>query len=81
MLEKKRSRVMTHGGTCTLLGYSPYYDEDGMYHIHDPNWRSNRYTCSNGHEWHISRRYKCLNCDFGKYDIVINWTDEQIGKV
>lgn len=81
MLDKKKSRVMTYGGASTLLTHTPYYDEDGKLHQHDPNWRTHHFTCSNGHEWTMTRRFRCSNCDFGKYDIKITWKEEQIGKL
>ena len=52
--------------TTTSMGWRSYWDEDGKYHNHDPNWRSQVLHCSNGHS--LFRRWKdrCLNCDYGK---------------
>jgi hypothetical protein len=44
--------------TTSMMGRS-YYDEEGEYHSHDPNWHTTSYRCSNGHAW--SSKYK-LGC-------------------
>jgi hypothetical protein len=36
-----------------------FYDEDGVYHFHDPNWHAQTYRCSNGH---IVKRTWLPNC-------------------
>lgn len=28
-----------------------YYDEEGEFHVHDPNIPTFRFRCSNGHDW------------------------------
>lgn len=38
----------------TLMGVPRYYDEDGVYHVHDRNKHTTSYQCSNGHAWAIS---------------------------
>lgn len=45
------SRVQDHGGFRTLLGHTPFYDESGAWHSHDPNSFDGFFTCSNGHQW------------------------------
>lgn len=39
------------GGFTTCMGWSAFYDEDGVYHRHDPNAHSETWQCSNGHRW------------------------------
>lgn len=64
--EEKKSIVYAGYGMSTLVGYTPYYDEDGKYHSHDPNSNTTNYTCSNGHSFSVSRKSPCPNCDYGK---------------
>ena len=49
--EGEKSKVYSQGGSSTLLGYSPFYDEEGRYHNHDPNRTTAYYECSRGHRW------------------------------
>jgi hypothetical protein len=63
--EGLKSRVQDLGGTSTLLGYSSYYDEDGKRHSHDPNTLTNYYKCSNGHEFYVTSKSRCSNCNYG----------------
>jgi hypothetical protein len=45
------SKLYTNGNSSTLLGWtSPYYDEDGQYHSHNPNTVTSYYSCSKGHQ-------------------------------
>jgi hypothetical protein len=55
----QKSRVAVGGSTRTLLGFTPFYDEDGNYHNHDPNTTSTQYSCSNGHTWVEKTQHKC----------------------
>jgi hypothetical protein len=48
------------------MGYQPYYDEEGKFHRHDPNWHSSSFRCSRGHEWTRSWKAGCGACDYGK---------------
>ena len=50
------------------MGFTPFYDEEGEYHRHDPNTRSFEYECSNGHIFKIRKPVECPNesCDYGK---------------
>lgn len=66
----KRSRVYIHGGRSTLMSAAisaAHYDEDGVYHRHDPNYTDYAYSCSNGHKWTVRKYSKCPSCD---------WTNE-----
>jgi hypothetical protein len=63
----EKSRVTGGGGSRTLMGHSPYYDEDGIYHNHDPNTMTSSYSCSNGHRWVTKGKGRCPadGCDHG----------------
>lgn len=61
-----RSTVRDQGGMVTLVGYHPYYDEDGLYHSHDPNTRTTIFVCSNKHSWIVKSKSPCPNCRYGK---------------
>ena len=52
--ENKKSTITPNGGSVTCMGFSPYWDEDGEYHYHNPNRYSEWYSCSNGHVWGTS---------------------------
>ncbi len=43
--------VYYRGSSTTLMGWSPYWDEDGKYHNNNPNKITSSYECSNGHSW------------------------------
>ena len=53
----EKSIVYDNGGTSTLMAWTPYYDEDGVYHSDDPNIYTNNYSCSNGHVWSEKYQY------------------------
>lgn len=57
--ENKKSSVYPGMSMSTSMGYHQYYDEDGRYHDHDPNFTTTGYRCSNGHEWKEHYRSKC----------------------
>lgn len=71
----QRSKVYSRGVFSTATGWSPFYDEDGAYHQHNPNKTTAVYSCSNGHEFSRVAPHPCPNpkCDFGK-------TPEQIAE-
>lgn len=55
-----KSIVYQGGCTATLLGWQPYYDEEGRYHSEDPNTTTCGYRCSNGHHFSTScQRGQC----------------------
>lgn len=64
--EEKKSTVYQGISTSTLIGYTSYYDEDGIYHSHDPNSSTTNYSCSNGHCFSVSKKNNCPNCNYGK---------------
>ena len=63
--EGKKSHINVGTSTTTLMYCPPYYDEDGKYHHHDPNYVTTNYTCSNGHEW-AETTYDSCWCGWGK---------------
>lgn len=54
--EEKKSMVYVGASTTTLLGFTPYYDEDGVYQHNDPNITTTNYSCSGGHTWTERKR-------------------------
>lgn len=48
---EQTSKVYPLGSAKTSIGWSPFWDEQGVYHAHDPNRVSSAYKCSNGHCW------------------------------
>jgi hypothetical protein len=64
----KKSQVKAGPGSTTLIGYTPYWDEGGRFHDHDPNLRSTVYHCTLGHGFEIRTQTPCPeypdNCDF-----------------
>lgn len=64
--ENKKSNVHIGYGTRTLMCVDRYYDENGLYHIHDLNDHSQNYYCSNGHNWFENTIRECPSCDFNK---------------
>lgn len=55
----EKSRVTPLGGMVTAMNWTPYYDEEGVYHSHDRNWRNMGYKCSNGHQWSTRTHSRC----------------------
>lgn len=49
--ENLKSKIFILGSSRTLLGWAPYYDEEGNYHNKDPNKTTTHYQCNNGHKW------------------------------
>jgi len=40
-------------------GLEQYYDEDGEWHYHDPNYTTRQYGCTNGHKWETKLKGPC----------------------
>ena len=57
--EGRPSRVFDCGASKTLLGWSPYYDDAGVYHAHDPNRVSQTFKCANGHWFGVDYYEPC----------------------
>jgi len=51
--------------SSTLMGHAIFYDEQGVYHSHDPNNVCTSYQCSNGHRFMTSGKNQCPNCSYG----------------
>lgn len=64
--EGLRSYVYPGAMMSTLMGFTPYYDEAGNYHVHNPNRTTKTYTCSNDHKWSETEKGQCPSCDYGK---------------
>lgn len=64
----KRSHVHVGATFSTAMFSSPFYDEDGVYHLHDPNGHTTSYSCSEGHKWAESRLRNCPapGCDWAE---------------
>ena len=69
----EKSKVFSRGGSVTLMGYTPYYDEEGIYHIQDGNRRTFTYNCSNNHSWSRISYSSCSNCDWTGGETEINY--------
>ncbi len=46
-----KSKVYVGCSSTTLVGWIPYYDEDGKFVSNDPNTTTTSYSCSLGHRW------------------------------
>lgn len=57
--EEKRSTIRIGTSISTALAWSPFYDEDGGLHHHNPNHTVTDYHCSNDHVWTESTKQKC----------------------
>lgn len=66
--EGKISRVFDEGSSSTLLNFKRYWDENGVYHVHDPNKITTSYRCSNGHTFVIKMLSQCpaKDCNYGR---------------
>jgi len=62
--ENRTSKVYSGSATSTLKAWTPYWDEKGTLHSHDPNYREQQYNCSNGHHWTTKSLPPCLNCSY-----------------
>jgi hypothetical protein len=60
-----RSTVRSLGATVTLLGHRPWWDEDGVYHSHDPNRHTMEFCCSKEHIWRSVSHLPCPAGDYG----------------
>lgn len=60
--DTKSKLYVSLGGIVTDMLGIDYYDEDGNYHSHDPNWRTVEWDCSNGHSGSFSTRGGCGIC-------------------
>jgi len=56
---KLKSKVFELNSVATLAHCPPYYDVDGNRHIHDSNYSTDNYECTNGHRWSIVSKKEC----------------------
>ena len=49
--EGRKSQINIGQSSTTLMYAAPFYDEEGRYHLHDPNSTRTDYSCSNFHQW------------------------------
>lgn len=63
------SRVYVESTFTTAMGYQCFFDEFGLYHLHDPNKRTSSYYCGNGHRWTASYSSPCPTerCGYQKH--------------
>ncbi len=66
--EGKTSRLPIPPVQSTSMVGELYFDEQGVYHNHDPNWNMAVWECSNGHQFMRRTRSGCPSCDFGGED-------------
>lgn len=57
-----KSTVELRAGFSTLALPHSYHDPAGAFHSHDPNYREERYSCSEGHAWSIRTYPVCPQC-------------------
>lgn len=58
----KASKVSIRNLPVTDRAWRSFYDEDGRLHRHNPNYHSQRLTCSNGHSWAVRFSNFCPTC-------------------
>lgn len=65
----QQSKIFIKGSlNRSLIYHEAYYDEDGVYHDHDPNGYQQGFECSNGHVWVTENPIPCPSelCGFNK---------------
>ena len=50
--------------TTTDMGWQPYWDEDGVFHDHNPNGHGRSFTCSRRHSWSVGSVEACPAGDY-----------------
>lgn len=81
-----KSRVYALPRTSFCMAWEPYYDEEGRFHMHDPNISVEPYRCSLGHRFNV-RCQGCGSCDwkpsakdcFERADVGIDDSPRDIG--
>jgi hypothetical protein len=64
-----QSKVFENGSASTLRAHSPFYDDGGKRHDHNPNRVRDGYRCSNNHYFEVSAVRKCW-CGWGGSPVV-----------
>jgi hypothetical protein len=75
--EGKTSQLFSRGAAKTLMGHTPYHDENGKYHDHDPNYISSLYECSNRHLFVLRRKQPCGSCYYPNEQPTIEFIERQ----
>jgi len=62
----ERSRVTCVGVSKTLIDWTPFWDEEGNQHAHDPNVTTHAFACTRGHQFCRKETARCPNhgCDW-----------------
>jgi hypothetical protein len=58
------SEVFDEGTMKHLISFSPYYDSDGVQHLHDPNQHASLYHCSEEHRFERVYYKPCPSCGY-----------------
>jgi hypothetical protein len=74
MQEGRKSRVSVSGSSTTSGGSPrPYWDEEGVYHIHENNATTTSFFCTNGHAWNAKSFPPCPGCGVMRGPTEIVW--------
>lgn len=57
-----KSIVYVRYNISTALNWNAFYDEEGKYHVHNPNIHTQYYGCSRDHIWSEESQGKCPTC-------------------
>ena len=58
----RQSTVKQIKSSCSLDGWSRYFDEEGREHHHHANNQTISYRCSDGHEFTVKSYPECPSC-------------------
>ena len=67
-----KSKSYDRGQFKTLMGVTPFYDEEGIFHLHDDNEITQGFKCSNGHSWSETYKANCW-CGWPNEDVKIGY--------
>jgi hypothetical protein len=69
--EGATSTVTEVAEEVTCMGWSPFWDEAGRRHSHDPNETTTHFVCSNGHRFHVKQPVApCEVCELVKAGVI-----------
>ena len=74
-----KSVLHASGGITTLMCGQYFYDEDGVYHSHDPNLTTTEWHCSQGHQGYKREKKACPapNCIKGSIEFIARKDNDQ----
>jgi len=72
------SKTYPIGSSGTLVPCSPYYDEDGIQHLHDFSATTWNFCCEKGHCWNVKTYEECSACGWRKGEDVVIVPDWQM---